>query len=273
MKRIVLTVLVCLILTLSACSGQAPNAGGNPAKPASQGGDNSAQANVQAPAATVVPAAQDSTGSAELNTSYENAISIEAQLLIGTFKLVGTDQAVTKEQAAILLPLWKQVQTLSQGAGPGQGAPDQGQQAQGQNQDKLTPQPRGINTETQSQIDELVKQIIAAMTPAQIKAIADMKITQETAMSAMQELGMTVGGPQQGGGKNSGNGQPSQGTPPAGDPGGNSNSNGGQPPSDGQQSGNGAQDGQNHPTGGGMMMVPSPMFDTLVQTLEKIAAG
>jgi hypothetical protein len=42
----------------------------------------------------------------ELNTTYENAVSIEQQLMVGAFKLEGTNLAVSKEQANILIPLY-----------------------------------------------------------------------------------------------------------------------------------------------------------------------
>jgi hypothetical protein len=66
-------------------------------------------------------------------------------------------------------------------------------------------------------MDKLVADIQAEMTPEQIAAIAAMQITQETAMTILQELGITLGGPQGGGGNAPpGGGQPPQGTPPAG---------------------------------------------------------
>lgn len=260
MKKTLFALLIFLMLILPACSGQSPITDGRPDQPAAQ-----------VAAATAVPAAttavQDSSASAELSTSYANAVSVEAQLLFGTLKLAGSEQAITKEQAVVLLPLWNNLKTLSQNMGPGQGAP-------GQKQDKGTPQAQNTNTETQTQVDEVVKQILAVMTPAQIKAIADMQITQEAALSIMQASGVTMGNPQQGSGDNAGNGgkQPPQGTPPAGGPG----DNGGQPPSGGQppaneQSGNGTQNEQKSSAGG--MIVPPQLIDTLTQMLEKIAAG
>jgi hypothetical protein len=191
-------------------------------------------------------------------------VSIELQLLLGTLKLKGTDLAVTKDQASTLLPLWNNIKTISQNMAPAQGG-------SGQGQGKATPQPQSTRTETQQQLDALIKQIQAAMTSGQISAIAQMKITQAAAMTIMQEQGITMGG--------AGNGNPSpQGTPPAGGPGGAGNGNpppqgtppaGGQPPSGGQQSGNGQMAtppaGGQRPGGG---MVPSGLIDALIQLLE-----
>ena len=80
MKKISLTILTILILTLTACGG------------ASNGTD---------PAS--VPQSGSSTG----------ALPATTQLIIGTLKLEGTDQGVTTKQAAELLPLWQTLQVLS----------------------------------------------------------------------------------------------------------------------------------------------------------------
>jgi len=41
-----------------------------------------------------------------LNVTFENAVSIEQQLVLGTLKLEDSDLAVSKEQADILVPLY-----------------------------------------------------------------------------------------------------------------------------------------------------------------------
>jgi len=80
MKKITLTILTILVLTLTACGG-ASNA--------------------------------PQTDPNQLNTSSENALPVSTQLLIGTFKLEDTDLAVTAEQANELIPLWQVLQSIS----------------------------------------------------------------------------------------------------------------------------------------------------------------
>ena len=60
------------------------------------------------------PAALDaSAGSTELTEDYEDALTIKNQLLLGTLRLEGTDQAVTGTQAQALLPLWQAYAALT----------------------------------------------------------------------------------------------------------------------------------------------------------------
>jgi hypothetical protein len=157
-----------------------------------------------------------------LGTSYANALPIANQLLLGTMALGGTDFAVTAEQANTLLPLWNDFKTSSGGT------------------------------------ENLVAAILAAMTPAQIQAIAAMQITQETSRVILQAQGISMGGPQNNGtlSENGGgtppdaNQQPPQGTPPAGNP-----SNG--------QAGNPDQSGS----------MPPEMIDALIHILQNRVAG
>jgi len=48
-----------------------------------------------------------------LNADYENALSVEMQLVIGTIKLEGTEHEISAATAAELLPLWKAIRSLS----------------------------------------------------------------------------------------------------------------------------------------------------------------
>lgn len=79
MKKTTITILITLILTLTACSGAA-----NSVSPATVPQNGSATGEL--PAAT--------------------------QIALGTLKLEGTDQAVTAEQATELLPLWQTLEVL-----------------------------------------------------------------------------------------------------------------------------------------------------------------
>jgi hypothetical protein len=100
-----------------------------------------------------------SDGTPSGNTTGE--LSLPTQLLIGTLKLEGTDLAVDAQQASELLPLWQAYNEL------------------------MTSQ-----TAAQAEIDAVVAQIQATMTPQQIQAITDLKLTQQDEFSLMQELGL-----------------------------------------------------------------------------------
>ncbi len=245
MKKIGLTILIVLILALSAC-GSSPSANAT-----------------QIPAATQASTEVQSTASTSPTTSNDNELSMEYQLLFGTFKLEGTNQAVTADQAATLLPLWQQIQSLGPSMGPGQGNPPQGQSA-------ATPTPQTANSDSQTQIDALVKQIQAAMTADQIQAIAALKLTRASAMTIMQDQGISMSGSS----GQAGNGQTPNGTPPAG--------NGQQPPQGASSTGNGqapngtppAGNGQpNSPAGSGKQggFFPPEVINALIQLLQKKA--
>ena len=47
------------------------------------------------------------SGTTGLVETYEDALTIKNQLLLGTLRLEGTEQAITSEQAQALLPLWQ----------------------------------------------------------------------------------------------------------------------------------------------------------------------
>ena len=124
------------------------------------------------------------------------ALSAQSELLLGSLKLEGTGQAVTKAQAAELLPLW---QTMSELQSSASSAP----------QEK----------------NALLAQIRSAMTPGQLQAITGMKLTSQDAFSFMQEQNISVSGAQTASNttqsqNNSGGpgGGPAGGPPPGGDP-------------------------------------------------------
>lgn len=100
-----------------------------------------------------------SDGTSSANTARE--LSLLTQLLIGTLKLEGTDLAVDAQQASDLLPLWQAYNELTRS-----------------------------DTAAQAEIDAVVSQIQATMTPQQVQAITDMKLTQQDEFSLMQELGL-----------------------------------------------------------------------------------
>ena len=103
-----------------------------------------------------------------------------AELAVGTLKLDGTSDAITKEQAAALLPLWEVYKEI--------GTSD---------------------TAAQQEIDALTAQIQAAMTEAQLQSISAMKLTQEDVMELVrQQVPSMSAGSTNGGGPGFGNGGP-----------------------------------------------------------------
>jgi hypothetical protein len=250
MKNILINPFLTLAFLLSACTSLTPS--------------TSTQAAAQAETAST------STKTAALSTSYPNALPIAAQLLLGTFKLEGTGQSLTASQAARLVPLWQNYLTLIQSLGPGLG-----QSTSTQNSKTI-----------QSQIDDVVDQIEAAMTPAQVQAISAMKISEASAQTILNDQGISMAGPGQnsagappgmppaGGGQSQGNpstgGQPQrtpspgagqpQGAPPAGLSSNSSQPSGNQPSSQ-PQPGNAYQIG----------LLPPQVTVALIQLLQKTA--
>jgi hypothetical protein len=96
-----------------------------------------------------------------LAEDYEGAVPVMVQLLVGTLELEGTELAVTAEQAAELLPLWKAVRSLS-----------------------------GSDTAAEAEIEAVVDQIGSTLTDEQLRAIAEMQLTQEDLFGVIQELGV-----------------------------------------------------------------------------------
>lgn len=239
MKKTILTVLTFFTLLVSACSSQPP-ATATAAPVVEQAAQSPTQ---PAPAATQEPAQPPS---AALNADYENAVSVSMQLLLGALKLEGTANAITKEQAALLIPLWTNFKVLSESMRP----------AQGQGQPNATPE--AADSGLQTQLDEIIEQIQSAMTAEQIQAIAAMQITQETSQAIMTEKGITLGGTQGGNGNMQGGGQPPAG---GGMPQGGQQPDAamGTPPADGMRQG-----GQ-----GGEGFIPSELIDALLQLLAQ----
>ena len=110
-----------------------------------------------------------------LTQDYPNAIGIRSQLLIGTFRLEGTANAVTAQQAAQLTPLWQMLKALSAGAA------------------------------SQAEVDAVLGQIQRAMTPDQLQAIQAMRLTGDDNRALMESLGVALSG------TGPGAGQPGQG--------------------------------------------------------------
>jgi len=222
MKKIAISVLVILMLSLTAC-GAASNG-----------------------------TQQAATG------QTDGSMPTQEQVLIGTFKLEGTPQDITAQQAAQLLPLWQVYKDLS-----------------------------SSDTAAQEEIDGLVQQIQDTMTAEQTQAIQKMNLTRQDIFTVMQAQGITQGRSQGNGNRSSGsNGNGNGGNfvftgpPDGGPPGGFSAGGGG-----GGFGGGGnnrsftpeqiatAQAARGAGGGFGINRIPSGLIDALIQYLEKKAGS
>jgi hypothetical protein len=232
MKKFAISIVIILMLALTACGA---TSSGTPQTAAAQQG---------------------------------GSLPIQEQVLIGTFKLEGTPQAVTAQQAAKLIPLWQVYKDLS-----------------------------GSDTAAQEEVDGLVQQIQDTMTPEQMQAVKAMNLTRQDIFAVMQEQGINFGG--QGGqnispeqiatlqaGRGSGNGfrPPDGGFQgggfPRGGPDGGGGGGGGFP--------GGGPGGQNFTpqqqataqarranggSGGGFNRVPTALIDAMVHFLQQKAGS
>jgi len=96
----------------------------------------------------------------------QGVLSPIMQVVLGTFKLEGTSQAVTAKQAADLVPLWEVYSSLTQS-----------------------------DTAAQAEIDSLIQQIQDTMTRDQMQTIQKMNLTRQDMFTLLQEKGISFGGP------------------------------------------------------------------------------
>jgi hypothetical protein len=89
-----------------------------------------------------------------------NALSLDGQLLVGTFKLENTSLAITSGQASTLLPLWETLQSLA-----------------------------SSNTAASQEVDAVVSQIESSMSAEQVSSISAMKLTQQDLAAAAIDTG------------------------------------------------------------------------------------
>jgi hypothetical protein len=106
------------------------------------------------------------SGSGSFASQDQNALPVQVQLALGTLKLDGTENEVGAGLAQELLPLWKAVRTLS-----------------------------SSDTAAPEELEALFKQIQETMTPAQLEAIASLKLTRENMAQTAEELGLEFGPP------------------------------------------------------------------------------
>jgi hypothetical protein len=91
-------------------------------------------------------------------------LPLAESLVIGTFKLEGTSNAVDAKTAAALVPLWQAYAQLT-----------------------------SSNTAAQAEIDAVIAQIQSTMTPQQGQAITAMKLTRQDLFTTESTLGLTNG--------------------------------------------------------------------------------
>jgi hypothetical protein len=100
-----------------------------------------------------------------LDNSYTNAIPVVSQLIIGTLKLKGTANEIDAATAKELIPLWKAAKSLGKS-----------------------------DTTSPLEMNGLYRQIQRTMTPEQLAAITEMKLSRDNMMQISQELGISFGG-------------------------------------------------------------------------------
>lgn len=200
--------------------------------------------------------ASDSTEAAATSQTESTAPTLSGAtlLVLGTLKLDGTEQAVTAEQAAELLPLWQVYSELI-----------------------------SSDTAAQAEIDALEKHIEETMTAEQMKAITEMNLTPQDSFAIMQEMGIGMGS----GRSSTSDGSSSNFTPGQGmGPGGGMGTGGGAPPDMGGGGASGQMPGGQSVSpeqiataqaaraeqGGGNMML-SNLMNALIQYLQGIAGG
>jgi hypothetical protein len=217
MKKISILILITFLLTLTACS--AVSSGAEPA---------------------LAPQTEAPSGELPATT----------QLILGTFKLEETGQAVTAEQAAELLPLWQTLQVLSES-----------------------------DTAADQETQALIAQIQETMTAEQKQAITGMNLTREDMLSLMQEQGLAMG--------TGGQSSTSQGGNSSNSTNRNFGPGGGMPPPDGGFPGGGSGfggQGQNLSAeqiataqaarqAGGGNRIPTPLLNALIEFLKQKAGS
>jgi hypothetical protein len=136
-------VLILIAAVLAGCGGEASSSAG------------------EKEGTAAAPADTGTSAGGTLDESYDRALPVSNQLALGTFLLEKTENAVTPEQAAALLPLWQAIQS---------GA-----------------------LQSDAEIDAVLKQIEGTMSAEQVAAIAAMQLTNEDMGEWAREQGLNMG--------------------------------------------------------------------------------
>jgi hypothetical protein len=189
-------------------------------------------------------------GSAAQNGTTAGALPATTQIALGTLKLDKTDNAITADQAAKLLPLWETMRVLETS-----------------------------DTAAKQEVDALGTQIQETMTDKQMQAITAMNLTRQDMFAVLQTQGVGFGNSQQNNSQQSGNSSNNRGfTPggfgPGGPPDGGGFQAGGQGFGGGQGQNRSAEQiatAQAARQAGGGNRIPTPLINALIEFLKKKA--
>ena len=184
MKKTLLILSILLVFFLAACGGSSGNSQISTS-------DNNGSTNNSAVEPVKSESQSQTADDFKLSDDFAGALTIQAQLALGTVKLEDTAEAVNETQASELLPLWQALQTLNQS-----------------------------DTTADIELQAVLNSISDTMTPEQLAAISEMHLTEETLTTLMEsgDLGFSRGGP--GSGENGQRGFGGGGGFPGGGPGG-----------------------------------------------------
>jgi hypothetical protein len=180
------------------------------------------------------------------DASSNTPLPLAMQLVVGTFKLEGTANAVTAQEAAKLIPLWQVYKDLSVSS-------------------SAAPQ----------EVEALAEQIQSTMTSEQVQAITDLKLTRRDIFQTLQDLGIASTD------RPTASGTPRAGGGGGGFPGGGGGGGGGVFPGGGGGGGQNltlqqvatlqarrAQNGGSNGSSGQFNRIPPPLYDALIKLLQ-----
>jgi len=153
-KTMQVMILIVLVLMLAACGSSSAQLAENNLQSVDEN-IGSVSEQVSEPQGTWEPG------------SMQFEVPLQTLLILGTFKLEDTDQAIQAEQAKELLPLWQVLKNLLES-----------------------------ETVAREEIDALVNQIAETMTAEQMQAIEAMQLTMQELGTLNSELGLDMGFPQ-----------------------------------------------------------------------------
>jgi hypothetical protein len=261
MKKLVLSIFILTALLFSACGGKTTN--------------ETESQDLAAPEVSTSSENSNSSGEPQNPQSGDPAamadreVSDLTRLLVGLFKLEGTDLVLSTEQAAALIPILNSYVELAQNQ-------DAVPQEQAATPDPSTDAMQEQQIALQEQQITLVEQIEAVLTTDQLNSITSLELDQEAVMAFLEEQGLSFGGGQPGQGTDqvmpqgtpstdqSGNVLQVQGTPGNGNGGPGGNPQDGSAPMDGQSTPGGDQGGR----GGSSGSTSSVLIEALLQLLE-----
>jgi len=161
-KKLLLILLTAMtVMVLSACGGEGESSA---VTETGSGTETITEVRVNEQGQNTEQELEPDAEEAALSTGFNDALSMDGQLAIGTVQLDDTELAVDGEQAAGLLTLWQAYQSLS-----------------------------SSDTTAEVELNAVLKQIQKMMTVDQIAAIADMQLTNEALTKLTEEGEVTFG--------------------------------------------------------------------------------